>query len=85
MSTQQKFENILKSMDLKFFASGKHKITAEKLFESKDAVFLDVRSKAEAESIALPLRSTVKDSLMGESLTRLHFSGGFGIPFQIEV
>jgi len=50
------FANILKSMDFEFFANGKHKITAERLFESKDAVFLDVRSKEEIESIAFPLR-----------------------------
>ena len=43
-------------MDLEFFAKGKYKIAAEKLFESKDAVFLDVRSKEEVESIAFPLR-----------------------------
>jgi len=51
-----KFENVLKDMDLEFFANGKHKITAEKLFELKDAVFLDVRSKEEVESISFPLR-----------------------------
>jgi len=50
------FINVLKTMSLAFFANGKHKITAEKLFESKDAVFLDVRSKEEVESIAFPLR-----------------------------
>lgn len=50
------FADVLKNMDLDFFANGKHKITAEKLFESKDAVFLDVRSKEEVESIAFPLR-----------------------------
>ena len=50
------FTNVLRSMNLEFFANGKHKIAAEKLFESKDAVFLDVRSKEEAESIAFPLK-----------------------------
>ena len=50
------FEDVLKGMDLEFFANGKHKITAEKLFKSKDSVFLDVRSKEETESVALPLR-----------------------------
>jgi len=49
------FITVLKTMNLAFFANGKHKVTAEKLFESKDAVFLDVRSKEEAESIAFPL------------------------------
>jgi len=50
------FVDILRAMDLEFFANGKHKITAEKLFESKDALFLDVRSKEEVESIAFPLK-----------------------------
>jgi len=50
------FENVLKSMDLEFFANGEHKVAVEKLFESKDAVFLDVRSKEEVESIAFPLK-----------------------------
>ncbi len=43
-------------MDLEFFAHGKHKIAAEKLFETKNAIFLDVRSKEEVELIAFPLR-----------------------------
>ena len=51
-----KFENVLKDMDLEFFACGKHEIAVEKLFETKNAVFLDVRSKEEVESIAFPLR-----------------------------
>jgi len=50
------FANILRSMSLEFFASGKHKITAEKLFEPKDAVFLDVRSNEEVESVTFPLK-----------------------------
>ena len=51
-----KFENVLKNMDLEFFANGKHKVVVEKLFESENAVFLDVRSKEEVESIAFPLK-----------------------------
>ena len=50
------FGDILKSMDFEFFANGNHKITAERLFESKDAAFLDVLSKEDIESIAFPLR-----------------------------
>ena len=51
-----RFVEVLKSMDLEFFANGKHKITVEGLFELKDSVFLDVRSKQEVESIAFPLK-----------------------------
>ncbi len=50
------FAQILKTMDLTFFAKGKHKITAEKLFDIKDAIFLDVRSKPENESVNFPLK-----------------------------
>jgi len=49
-------ENILKSMDFVFFASGKHKISAEKLFESNDKVFLDVRSNEEVQTVTFPLK-----------------------------
>ena len=50
------FKNILRSMNLEFFASGKHKITMEKLFESNDTGFLDVRSNEEVESVTFPLK-----------------------------
>jgi len=50
-------ENVLRDMDLEFFATGKHKIEAEKLFETENAFFLDVRSKEEVESIYFPLKS----------------------------
>jgi len=51
-----RFVNVLKDMDLEFFACGKHKIAAEKLFETENASFLDVRNNEETESIAFPLR-----------------------------
>ncbi len=50
------FENILRGMNLEFFASEKHKITAEKLFESNDTLFLAVRSNEEVESVTFPLK-----------------------------
>ena len=50
------FANILRRMNLEFFASGRHKITSEKLFKSKDAVFLDVRSNEEVKSANFPLK-----------------------------
>jgi len=50
------FANILRSMNLEFFASGKHKIMTEKLFESNNTVFLDVRINEEVESVTFPLK-----------------------------
>jgi rhodanese-related sulfurtransferase len=48
------FTQIWKTMDLTFFAKEGHKIMAEKLFDTRDAVFLDVRSKPESESANFP-------------------------------
>ena len=44
-------ENTLKQMDLAFLGTGKHKISVEKLFETENVVFLDVRDKKEGEVI----------------------------------
>jgi rhodanese-related sulfurtransferase len=52
--------NILRSMNLEFFARGRHKITVEKLFESNDTRFLDVRSNEEVESVTFPLKFQAK-------------------------
>jgi len=51
-----KLENILKEMSLGFFAKGNHKISSKTLFESKNSVMLDVRSREENESLSFPLR-----------------------------
>jgi len=45
-------EKALKSMNLEFCGTGKHKISAEKLFETRNTLFLDVRDKKEVETIA---------------------------------
>ncbi len=47
---------ILRTMTLEFFGGGKHKISPEALFETKDAVFLDVRSTSEQQSLDLALQ-----------------------------
>jgi len=49
-------KNILKEMDLEFFAGGKHKISPKELFESSDNIFLDVRSIEEVQTVAFPLK-----------------------------
>jgi rhodanese-related sulfurtransferase len=48
-------EQVLKSMTLDFFGKAKHKTTPEKLFASDAAVFLDVRSNEEIQSMPFPL------------------------------
>ncbi|HNR69300.1 MAG TPA: rhodanese-like domain-containing protein [bacterium] len=51
----ERVDKILKSMDFDFFASGKHKITPSMHLSEKNAVFLDVRSKKEFETISFSL------------------------------
>ena len=46
-------ETLLKSMDLDFLSTGKHKITAEKMFKNKEAVLLDVRTTQEVEALTI--------------------------------
>jgi rhodanese-related sulfurtransferase len=46
-------------MTLEFFGAGKHRISPEALFGTKDAVFLDVRSAVEQQSLDLPLEHHV--------------------------
>jgi len=48
-------EQILKGLTLDFIGKGKHKITPEKLFEMKNAILLDVRSKEESGSISIKM------------------------------
>ena len=49
------FDHVLRSMSLEYFGAGRHKMTVKELFESAEAVFLDVRSDEENASLALPL------------------------------
>jgi rhodanese-related sulfurtransferase len=44
-------ENALKKMNLEYCGSGKHKIAAEKLFETENVLFLDVRDIYEVKTI----------------------------------
>jgi len=45
-------EEALKTMNLEFCGNGKHKISAEKLFETGNPLFLDVRDRKEVETMA---------------------------------
>ena len=47
-------------MTFDFFGSGKHKIEMEALLSTKDAVFLDVRSAPEWESIQIRLEHHIE-------------------------
>ncbi len=60
MSEQKKFEKIMKSMTFDFFGSGQHKIEMESLLTTKDAVFLDVRSAEEQDSIHIKLQHHIR-------------------------
>ncbi len=51
----EKLNEVLKSMTLEFFGSGKHKISPSMHLSKKNALLLDVRSKEECESIAFSL------------------------------
>ncbi|MBN2548513.1 MAG: rhodanese-like domain-containing protein [Anaerolineales bacterium] len=50
-----KLEELLKSMTFDYFGSGGHKIEMEQLLATKDAIFLDVRSRQEWESLQIRL------------------------------
>ncbi len=54
------FDNILRGMTFEFFGNGKHKIDMETLLTTKDAIFLDVRSHQEWESIQIKLEHHIK-------------------------
>lgn len=49
-------EQVLKSMTLDFFGKGMHKIIPEKLLGMESAVFLDVRTQEEVDSLPFPLK-----------------------------
>lgn len=51
----EQLDKILRSMDFDFFGSGKHKISPSMHLTEKNAVFLDVRSKKEFETISFSL------------------------------
>ncbi len=48
-------EDALRQMDLNFCGSGKHKISAEKMFETENVFFLDVRDEAEVNILRFDL------------------------------
>ena len=48
-------ENTLSKMDLEFCGTRKHKIFLEKLFETENVFFLDVRDSKEVQTLAIPV------------------------------
>ena len=50
-----KIEEVLKSMTFEFFGAGKHKITPAMHLAEKNALFLDVRSYRETQTLAFSL------------------------------
>lgn len=53
-------DHVLRTMTFEFFGAGKHKIEMEKLLTMNDAVFLDVRSYPEVESLQLKLEHHIE-------------------------
>ena len=53
-------DHVLRTMTFEFFGMGKHKIKMEKLFTTNKAIFLDVRSHPEVESLQLKLEHHIK-------------------------
>ena len=53
-------EDVMKTMSFDFFGSGRHKIDMEALLMTEDAVFLDVRSQEEQDSIHIKLRHHIR-------------------------
>jgi len=51
----EKIEDIMKLMTFEFFGSGKHKIKASDYFSNDNALFLDVRSKEERNTLSFEL------------------------------
>ncbi len=49
-------EQILRSFTLEFFGKGKHKTTPVAFLEMEKAVFLDVRSRQEVNSLSIDLK-----------------------------
>ncbi len=48
-------EETMKQLTLEFFGRGKYKVSPEAFFETENGFLLDVRSKEEAESIAIQM------------------------------
>lgn len=53
-------DELLQGMTFDFFGSGKHKIEMDALLATKDAIFLDVRSRQEWESLQIRLEHHIQ-------------------------
>ncbi len=54
---ENEMEQVLRNLTLEFFGRGKHKISPYKFFEMENGFLLDVRSKEEADSISIKMKS----------------------------
>ena len=52
-------ENVIKKMDLEFFGTNQHMISPEEFLKKNDAVFLDVRSNEEIQTVNILLKHHV--------------------------
>ena len=55
-----KLDELLRGMTFEFFGSGRHKIDMDALLAMKDAIFLDVRSRQEWESLQIRLEHHIR-------------------------
>ncbi len=53
-------DELLRSMTFDFFGSGKHKVELDTLLRTEGAVFLDVRSRQEWESLQITLKHHIR-------------------------
>ncbi len=51
----ERIENVMRTMNFEFFGSGRHKVKAGEHLKREDALFLDVRSREEHETLAFQL------------------------------
>jgi len=69
-----KFDELLKNFDLKFFGSGRHKISVEKALESfrdNKAFIIDVRTKEEVSYVRFDFAFNIPISDMPDKLAEI--------------
>jgi len=49
-------DDVLKKMNSQFFGTGKHKVSIKNFLEKENAIFLDVRTKEETETMSFNLK-----------------------------
>lgn len=69
-----RFEQLLRNLDLDFFGKGRHKISPEKAMELKKenkAVFIDVRSKEELDYVSFGFATNIPTSEIPDRINEI--------------